>query len=193
MNNSLTVTGRRIQLKPTRSPKAPSYVLKVPAWTGRELWLRWEQAQESEQQEQRGKPWGSGPQHNSLLCSPTKHLQHSPKNLNLPARAGLARGSTFCGKKWEPRQEFLITKHLASPCLRAGFWFFVFPGLKVTRTTPTTEHWVTGSFSQVIEGYGGSEETPRKTKNVTKAVLKGGQKVLINVLGWTRKSASYRS
>lgn len=44
-----------------------------------------------------------------------------------------------------------------------------------------------GSFSQVIEGYGGSEETPRKTKTVTKAVLKGGQKVLINVLGMNKE------
>ena len=93
----------------------------------------------------------------------------------------------FLGIKMEPRQEFLITKYLASPCPRAGFWFFVFPGLKVTRTIPTTEHWVAGSFSQVIKGYRGSEETPRKIKNVTKAILKGGQEGLINVLGMNKE------
>ena len=44
-----------------------------------------------------------------------------------------------------------------------------------------------GSFSQVIEGYGGSEETPNKIKNVTKAILKGGQEGLINVLGMNKE------
>lgn len=82
----------------------------------------------------------------------------------------------------EPRQELLITKHLASPCPRAGFRFFVFSGLEATSTIPTTEPWVTGSFSQLIEGYGGSEETPGKIKSATKAILKGGQEGLINVL-----------